>query len=55
VRAAARGYFGMEMAELTLAEFAIIAAFPQSPTKFDLVRIAEVDCLVPAPEPTAAT
>ena len=45
VKAAAKGYFGRPLAELTLAEYAILAAIPQSPTKFDLIRNAEEVCL----------
>jgi membrane peptidoglycan carboxypeptidase len=45
VKAAARGYFGKDLADLTLAQHAILAAIPQSPTKFDLVRNAEEVCL----------
>jgi penicillin-binding protein 1A len=45
VKAAAKGYFGKKLADLTLAEFAILAAIPQSPTRFDLVRNAEEVCL----------
>jgi membrane peptidoglycan carboxypeptidase len=45
VAAAARSYFGKSLAELTLAQDAILAAIPQSPTKFDLVRNAEPVCL----------
>ncbi len=52
VKAAARGYFGKKLDELTLAEYAILAAIPQSPTKFDLVRNAEEVCLDEV-EPTA--
>ena len=36
VQAAAKGYFGKSLADLTLAQYAILAAIPQSPTKFDL-------------------
>jgi membrane peptidoglycan carboxypeptidase len=53
VKAAARGYFGKALSDLTLAEFAILAAIPQSPTKFDLVRNAKevcVDATPPAPD-----
>ena len=39
MKAAAKGYFGKPLAELTLAQDAILAAIPQSPTKFDLVRM----------------
>ena len=50
VKAAARGYFGKPLAELTLAQYAILAAIPQSPTKFDLMRNAEEVCVdTPAP------
>jgi len=45
VKAAARGYFGKSLSDLTLAQFAILAAIPQSPTKFDLMRNAEEVCL----------
>ena len=45
VKAAAKGYFGKPLAELTLAQHAILAAIPQSPTTFDLVRNAEEVCL----------
>ncbi len=49
VKAAAKGYFGKPLADLTLAQFAILAAIPQSPTKFDLMKNAEEVC----PEPVA--
>ena len=45
VKAAAKGYFGKTLDELTLAQDAILAAIPQSPTKFDLMRNAEEICL----------
>ena len=45
VKAAAKGYFGKALADLTLAEYAILAAIPQSPTKFDLLQNAEQICL----------
>ena len=41
VAAAAQGYFGKALDDLTLAEAAIIAALPQSPSAYDLVRNAE--------------
>ncbi|MEO8462783.1 MAG: transglycosylase domain-containing protein [Chloroflexota bacterium] len=47
IAAAARGYFNKSMDELTLAEVAILAAIPQSPTQFDLVRNAIRECAVP--------
>jgi membrane peptidoglycan carboxypeptidase len=45
VKAAAKGYFGKKLEDLTLAQYAILAAIPQSPTRFDLVRNAEEVCL----------
>jgi membrane peptidoglycan carboxypeptidase len=45
VKAAAKSYFGKSLADLTLAQDAILAAIPQSPTKFDLVRNATEICL----------
>ena len=45
VKAAAKGYFGKPLEELSLAQHAILAAIPQSPTKFDLLRNAEEVCL----------
>ncbi len=36
MKAAAKGYFGKTLEDLTLAQDAILAAIPQSPTKFDL-------------------
>ncbi len=45
VAAAAKSYFGKALKDLTLAQDAIIAAIPQSPTKFDLVRNADEICL----------
>jgi membrane peptidoglycan carboxypeptidase len=41
VKAAAKVYFGKPLDELSLAQYAILAAIPQSPTRFDLVRNAE--------------
>ncbi|HEU0236913.1 MAG TPA: transglycosylase domain-containing protein, partial [Candidatus Limnocylindrales bacterium] len=40
VKAAAQGYFGKALDDLTLAEAAILAAIPQSPSTHDLVRNA---------------
>ena len=45
VKAAAKGYFGKQLGELSLAQYAILAAIPQSPTRFDLMRNAEEVCL----------
>jgi len=44
VKAAAKTYFGKELEELTLAQAAILAAIPQSPSRFDLVKNAEIVC-----------
>src|SRR3954463_10749223 len=44
VKAAAKGYFGKSLADLTIAQDAILAAIPQSPTKFDLMRNANEVC-----------
>jgi membrane peptidoglycan carboxypeptidase len=44
VKAAAKGYFGKPLAELSLAQVAILAAIPQSPTKFDLMKNADDVC-----------
>jgi membrane peptidoglycan carboxypeptidase len=46
VKAAAIGYFGKDLSELSLAQMAAIAAIPQSPTKYDLVRNALHECNV---------
>ncbi len=55
VKAAARGYFGKALKDLTLAEYAILAAIPQSPTKYDLMRNAEEVCLdAKPPDPESA-
>ena len=40
VAAAADGYWGKELVELTLAESALLAAIPKSPTTYDLIRNA---------------
>jgi membrane peptidoglycan carboxypeptidase len=59
VKAAARGYFGKALADLTPGETAIIAALPQSPSNYDLVRNAVERCDQTPPEgepcPAAAT
>src|SRR5262249_29439850 len=46
VAAAAQGYFGKSLDQLTLAQMALLAGIPQSPTKYDLVRNAEAVCTV---------
>ena len=45
VKAAAKSYFGKTLDQLTLAQDAILAAIPQSPTKYDLLRNADEVCL----------
>jgi membrane peptidoglycan carboxypeptidase len=50
VKAAARQYFNKSLEDLTLAEAAILAAIPQSPTKFDLTKNAEQVCAEIVPE-----
>jgi len=50
VKAAAMGYFGKDLKDLSLAQFALLAAIPQSPTKFDLMKNAEQVCLEPVAE-----
>ncbi len=46
VKAAAKSYFNKSLADLTLAEVAILAAIPQSPAKFDLTVNAEERCVI---------
>jgi membrane peptidoglycan carboxypeptidase len=46
IKAAAHTYFAKELSELTLAQDALLAAIPQSPTRFDLVKNAEESCSV---------
>jgi peptidoglycan glycosyltransferase len=46
VQAAATGYFGKTLDKLTLAQLAILAAIPQSPTQYDLVKSAVAECTV---------
>ena len=49
ISAAAKGYFGVPMEELTLAQVALLAAIPQSPSEFDLKKNAISECtIVPA-------
>jgi membrane peptidoglycan carboxypeptidase len=50
VKAASLGYFGKQLDELTLAQYAVLAAIPQSPTKFDLMRNAVNECEVEVEE-----
>ncbi|HSL97323.1 MAG TPA: transglycosylase domain-containing protein [Candidatus Deferrimicrobiaceae bacterium] len=46
VKAAAIGYFSTGLPDLSLAQYAILAAIPQSPTEFDLMRNAVAECLI---------
>jgi membrane peptidoglycan carboxypeptidase len=47
IAAAAKGYFGIDdLSKLTLAQAAILAAIPQSPTSYDLVKNAQEICTV---------
>ena len=52
VKAAARTYFNKDLHDLTLAQEAVLAAIPQSPTAFDLVRNSEEECTKVVPEGT---
>ncbi len=54
--AAAEGYFGVPLSDITLAQAAILAALPQAPSSFDLVKNAVEECLEPgATEDTCKT
>jgi len=44
VAAAAMGYFGKTIDELDLAQYATLAAIPQSPTQYDLMRNSVSEC-----------
>ena len=44
IKAAAETYFGKPLEELTPAEAAILAGLPKSPSNYDLVRNAVVEC-----------
>ena len=50
VKAAARTYFNKDLKDLTLSEAATLAAIPQSPTAFDLVRNSQEECTKTVPE-----
>jgi membrane peptidoglycan carboxypeptidase len=51
VKAAARTYFNKNLKDLTLAQEAVLAAIPQSPTSYDLVRNAVEVCATPNKSP----
>ena len=51
IKAAAKSYFGVtDLNDLTLAQAAILAALPQSPSSYDLVRNAVATCGAEVPE-----
>jgi membrane peptidoglycan carboxypeptidase len=52
IQAAAQSYFGKDVKDLTLAQMAILAAIPQSPTDYDLARNAVDGCAVQVPDGT---
>ncbi len=52
IAAAARSYWGItDLSKLTLAQAAILAGIPQSPTSYDLMRNAVTECTSPAGAP----
>jgi membrane peptidoglycan carboxypeptidase len=51
VKAAAERYFNKPLSKLTIAEAAVLAAIPQSPTKFDLRKNAISECTVKGKDP----
>jgi membrane peptidoglycan carboxypeptidase len=51
VKAAAERYFNKPLKKLTLAEVAVLAAIPQSPTKFDLRKNAVSECTLKGKDP----
>ena len=44
VAAASLGYFDKPITDLSLAQYAVLAAIPQSPSQYDLVRNAVTEC-----------
>jgi penicillin-binding protein 1A len=50
VKAAAKSYFNKDLADLTLAEAAILAGMAKSPSNYDLVKNADSFCDKPDPE-----
>jgi peptidoglycan glycosyltransferase len=55
VAAAAQSYFGKDLKDLTLAQAAILAALPKSPSTYDLVANAETQCKDPNADPSTCT
>ena len=49
-----KSYFGKELKDLTLAQAAILAALPKSPSTYDLVQNADVVCLDPGADQSEA-
>ena len=49
IAAAARTYFNKDLKDLTLAQEALLAAIPQSPTSYDLVKNAQEVCTKTVP------
>ncbi len=54
VAAAAKSYFGVQLKDLTLAQAAILAALPKSPSTYDLVQNATIECLDPGADTSTA-
>jgi membrane peptidoglycan carboxypeptidase len=50
IKAAAQGYFGKDLKDLTLAQAAILAGIPQSPSRYDLMQNAIRECSVTVAE-----
>src|SRR3954447_18635088 len=55
VAAAAQTYFGKDLKDLTLAQAAILAALPKSPSTYDLTANAVETCKNPAEDPETCT
>jgi membrane peptidoglycan carboxypeptidase len=52
IEAASQSYFAKDVKDLTIAQMAILAAIPQSPTDYDLVRNAVEQCKISVPDGT---
>jgi len=50
VKAAAKGYFGIDLSKIDPAQAAILAGLPKSPSNYDLVRNAIERCTTPVEE-----
>jgi membrane peptidoglycan carboxypeptidase len=53
IKAASLSYFGKDPKDLSLAQMAILAALPKSPTQYDLVRNAVRECTIEIAEDQA--